>query len=103
LVELPVRPTTAFNLRARAWSRIVEVDLARLDLPLQVLRQRVRVDLQPTASAVFGSLRADAAVLRSRDRFVQLQGVAEEGLRAEGVEAEDLPALRDRVACVLVD
>src|SRR6185295_12246774 len=105
LIEFAGQTHYRVQLEQRKRSRwIVEVNLARLDLPLQVLRQRVRVDLQTYRErGLRAHSGADAAVLCPRDGFVQLQGVAEESFRAEGVEAEDLPALIDRAAGVLVD
>src|SRR5206468_11373122 len=44
-----------------------------------------------------------AAVLRAGDGLVQLQGTAEEGLGAEGIEAKDLPAFLDRPSRVCID
>jgi hypothetical protein len=71
--------------------RIVEVDLAGLQLFLQRVGQRVRVDLQADGQRrLRRDARADAAVLLAGDRLVQAQRVAPERLAAEGVEAKCL-------------
>jgi hypothetical protein len=74
----------------------VEVDLALLDGLDDGARKRGGVDLEADRQrALRAQSRSHAAEPGSLDRLVQLQCAAPEGLVAEGVEAEDLPALAE--------
>ena len=90
---IAVTPTTALSLSsAMVVAGSSRFDLARLELLLQRVGQRVRVDLQADGQRrLRRDARADAAVLLAGDRLVQPQRVAPERLAAEGVEAERLP------------
>ena len=73
----------------RGW--IVEVDLARLDLLLQSVRQRVCIDLEADGQRGFWrDARTDAAVLLTGNGFMQLKFVPPEGLAPECLVAESL-------------
>ena len=78
--------------------RTVEVDLALLELRLEVPREGIDVDLQ--AGDGERRLRADTGADASEggalDRLVQLELAAPVVLVAEGVEAEDLLALLEQ-------
>ena len=78
--------------------RTVEIDLALLELRLDVPREGIDVDLQ--AGDGEGRLRADTRTDASEggalDRLVQLEHAAPVVLVAEGVEAEDLLALLEQ-------
>src|SRR5581483_9112967 len=83
---------------------IVEIHLPGLELCFQLLGQGIGVHFEADRErGLRAHARPDAAVFRARDRLVELQGVAEEGFRAVGIEAEDLPALFDHALRVLAD
>src|SRR3989449_9161975 len=84
--------------------RIVEVDLAGLELLLQRLGQRVRVYLEADRQRCLGADTAtDAAVLLAGDRLVELERVAPERFIAEGVEAEDLSPFPHHARGIVLD
>jgi hypothetical protein len=104
-VELAGHSHHGVQLEERKGRRgIVEVHLARLDLRDELRRQGFRIHLEPDRKrGLRAYASAEAAVFFTGDGLVQLQGIAPESLRAEGVEAEDPPAVLERALRVLAD
>ena len=97
-LKKPFTPTTALSLiNASVVFGAVEVDLALLDRLDDRGGKRAGVDLQTGRQRVpRAQPGAHAAELGSLDRLVQPQRVAPEALIAEGVVAEDVPALAEQ-------
>src|SRR5438046_650311 len=84
--------------------RIVEIDLAGLELLLQRRGEGVQVYLEPDREGGLGAHAGPhAAVLFAGDGPMQLQRPAPERLVAEGVEAEGPPPFPHHALAVVVD
>src|SRR5688572_10866899 len=94
IVEEAPDPDDRIELKQRKrGGRAGEVDAAIEDVRAKLRRQGVDVYLETQRQGLLGAqARSDTAIAASGDRLVQSQPVAPEGLIAERVESEDLPA-----------
>src|SRR5262249_19664842 len=105
VVELSLNPDHGIQLQQRERGRrIVQIDLAGLDLIHKGRGQRVRVDLESHRQRGLRAYApAHAPVFLACDRPVQLESAGPECPGAEGGVTEYLPPFRQHLLCVLVD